>query len=165
MKRLTLILIAFIFSGNAAVAEIGAEDASNLEAMFINAKTFNLVYRYQEVPMDIRQALFQVAKTDSLANFGQTYNVTDVVDTKFPTAQHQYTIYTDHVSASLLKVGGFAPAKWLILVDRDKPDIACKYQVKWELEFSESLQYLIKNKRKLYKGYFQGVPICRALTK
>lgn len=99
-----------------------------------------------------------------MANFGEVYNKTDVVDKKYPMAQHQYTLVAEDVAGTLIKVGGFAPTQWLVLIDRET-DTACKWQVNWELEFKESLRYIVEHKREMHgPDRYLVSPGCRGVA-
>ncbi len=164
MMRIVSLFFAAILICSNAVA--GVEEAAvGLEAKFVAAERFELFHRFQEVPEDVQSWFWSVATDRKIANYGELYSETDLILEGVPRAQHQFTAVTSRVSASLIKLGGFVRQHMLILVDRERSDLACAYRVKWETQFVETLQYGIANKREVWRDFFEGHPVCKALKK
>lgn len=158
------ILTLLVISSN-AFAETKSKDIKEIEDLFNSETKFQLIHKHQDLPKDIQGKLWLLIRSKRMANYGEAFNRTDVVDSKYPMAQHQYTLLSDNISASLVKRGGLGPVQQLLLVNRKNTEKACTFHVKWDLEFKESLQYIIKNKREMSEYYFQSYPRCRSLNK
>jgi len=163
LQIIFLLLSSFIFQN--AYSSNENEAALALEEKFITATEFELIHQYQSVPDDVKSWFWSIVPTRALANYGELYSETDMILKGVPRAQHQFTVLTKDVAASLIKLGGFIRRHILIIVDREHTDIACRYRVKWESQFPETLQYAIKNKRKIWRDFFDEMPVCKALKK
>ncbi|MCF6251414.1 MAG: hypothetical protein L3J75_09115 [Methylococcaceae bacterium] len=129
-----------------------------LESKFLKTELISITYKFQDLPEDIQSWIKNIADSNNIANFGEAYNEIDLIDPKLPSTQHQYTLFNNDFSVSLIKVGGIFPVKWLLLVDRTNNKFACKYHLDWKVEFSEGLKYLIGNKREAQsKKYLKGL--------
>lgn len=166
MKKIAIFAATSILLWNNAFSKGEEEDVVNLEAKFTAAQKFELIHLYQSVPSDVRVWLLSIAPNQQLANYGEPYNATDFIVRGLPRAQHQYTVLNDNVSASLIKLGGFIQRQFLVLVDRERSDLACAYRVKWETQFTSTLQYAIEHKREMDRmDFFEEHPQCKKLKK
>ena len=165
MRIVRALFFTLFALSHSAFAETTMSDYKLLETNFLTTSEFQLIHKHQQVPNDVREWFWAIVRSRKIVNYGEAFNRTDIVDGNYPMAQHQYTLVSDRVSASLIKQGGFAPVQWLLLVNRASPHIACTYHVKWELEFRESLQYIIRNKEEVKDTHFQSFPICRPIKK
>jgi len=165
MKSHTILILLTLFAFQNAYSSNESEAALALEEKFITATEFKLIHQYQSVPDDVKAWFWSIVPTKALANYGELYSESDFIIKGVPRAQHQFTVLTKNVAASLIKVGGFTRRHILVIVDREHADRACRYRVKWESQFPETLQYAIKNKREVWRDFFDERPVCEALNK
>ena len=166
MKKIAIFAVTSVLLWNNAFSKGEEEGVEKLEAKFVAAQNFELIHRNQSVPSDVRDWLISITPNQQLADYGEPYNATDFIVRGLPRAQHQYTVLNDKVSASLIKIGGFIQRQFLVLVDRERSDLACTYRVKWETQFTSTLQYAIEHKREMDRmDFFEEHPLCKKLKK
>ena len=159
----SLLIFVLLFSCFLARADYRAE-IKLLESKFLDAQFVTVVYKHENLPADVKFWVRKVTYSDEMSNFGEAYNEIDLVNPELPSAQHQYTLLTDEFAATLLKVGGFTPTKWLTLIDRSNENFACKYHLHWKIEFKEALKYLFEHKKEaVEKGYLIG--LCKKIER
>ncbi|SIQ36434.1 hypothetical protein SAMN05421647_10443 [Marinobacterium stanieri] len=126
-------------------AQEKSKDINTLEQVFIAESDFIKAYQFEETPEDIQKFIRYGFSEDKIANYGESYNRTSLINPKFPLLQHQFTTFTSKISSSLIKKGGFFLSSHIIIYDRENGN-GCIYNVNNGFEFYDLFQELIRQK-------------------
>lgn len=137
---------------------VHSQSIAVLERNFVSDPDHEIVYRVAELPEDVKRKLY--AETGPrIANYGQFYNTTDLVDSDYPSAQHRFSLVSENTAAVLYRRGGGrAHTQNLLLIARDSTGFNCVYHLPFYIEnerdirriFLEQNTDLVSNKRAPY---------------
>ncbi len=139
------IFIIFITGSGSLSADENQNTIIEIENKFIAEKNLKPEYRIDKVPDDILKSIKYKFNEEKLANYGESYNRTSLINPKIPLIQHQFTIYSSKTSASLIRKGGFFLSSHIIIFDRENKS-GCIYEISKEVEFYDLFQELIRKK-------------------
>ncbi len=139
------VFIIFIIGSGSLSADENQDTIIKIENKFIAEKNLIPEYKVDKVPNDTLIFIQQQFNEEKLANYGESYNRTSLINPKIPLIQHQFTIYSRKISASLIRKGGFFLSSHIIIFDRENKS-GCIYEISKEVEFYDLFQELIRKK-------------------
>ena len=115
-------------------------EVTELERDFASAD-LRIIHRASDISIDVREKLFSITG-QTIADFGEQWNSTDVLYADQPTAQHLFTGESDVVAAVAFQTGGYGGATLRLLVTRRQADWFCLYYVPLKERIADSLEFL-----------------------
>jgi hypothetical protein len=130
-----------------------------IERAFAQADDLEIINRISDLPPDVISVFRSVARWDSMADWGETWNSTDVVSQGDLVQQHVFSGISEAVVAVVFQSGGIVGTHTILVVaQRDRPGF-CLYLIGDVLPSEMSfIQYAFRNRNVHWNG---APPMCR----
>ena len=111
---------------------------------FLQDQSHEIIYRVDDLPIDVHDRLFTTLNTKNIANYGEGYNKSDLIVRSIPIHQHQFSLVSAGTAAVLISKGGDIPSETLLLFSRRKQGAICDYDVRYHINTEVSIRGLIR---------------------
>jgi hypothetical protein len=123
----TLSLIAFVGYGPSVLAQ--STPTAAVEKAFVAAADLEVINRISDVPPDVVQIFRSVVPWESMANWGEAWNETDVLDPGEPISQHVFSGVSKDVAVVVFQSGGIVGRNTNVVVARRGVPGFCHYRL------------------------------------
>jgi hypothetical protein len=119
MKALVMFLVGFALS-QLAFSQDSPSEIARIEQAFIDAGELEIIHRIDELPSDVLEAFGQRVDWDSMAEWGEHWDIGDVTigESTTPRRQHMFSAVSDSVAMIIFRTGGWAVITQVIISQR-----------------------------------------------
>jgi hypothetical protein len=148
----SLCLIVHVGYGSPLFAQASPMNVQVIERAFANATDLKLINKLSDLPPDVVHAFRSVVSWESIVDWGETWNETDVIGRE-PTSQHVFSAVSKHVAVVVFQSGGIdGRSTTVVVAQRGKPGY-CVYRLGDALPREMSaIQWSVRNPNAHWDG-------------